>query len=105
MWPVLQELLRELFRLALAMGLDRVDQWRSACALALARERQRLFEVLALLCLGLLMLAVGLTGLLWLAWWAMPEAWRLPLMAAVLVLLSAAGLAVLGMARRRVARA
>ena len=104
MWPVLQELLRELLRLAMAVGLERVEQWRSACTLVLERERQRLFEALALLCLGLLMLAVGLSGLLWLAWWALPEPWRLPLMGVLLLLLSVAGLSVLSLARRRVAR-
>ena len=104
MWPLLQELLRELFRLSMALGLERVEQWRSTCVLALERERQRLFEVLALLCLGLLLLAVGLSGLLWLAWWSLPEAWRLPLMGSVLLLLTAAGMAVLGLARRRVMR-
>ena len=104
MWALLHELLRELWRLAVALGLDRVDQWRAECLAALARERQRLFEVLALLCLGLMLFTLGLAGLLLLAWWAMPDAWRLPVMAAVLLLLAGGGLTVLSMARRRWAR-
>lgn len=104
MWPLLHELVRDLFRLALAMGLERVDQWRSACIQALAQERRRLFEVLTLLCLGLMLCALGLSGLLLLAWWVMPEPWRVPMMAALLLLLTTAGAAVLGLARRRLAR-
>ena len=104
MWPLLRELLRELFRLGVALGLDRVDQWRSECLAALGRERQRLFEVLALMCLGLMLFTLGLAGLLVVVWWAMPDAWRLPVMAGLLMALAGAGLAVLSMARRRWAR-
>lgn len=104
MWPLLQEVLRELLRVALALGTDQAEQWRSRCLSALARERQRLFEVLALLCLGLVLLAIGLSGLLWLTWWALPDAWRLPLMGVLLGLLSATGLWLLAWAMRRLAR-
>lgn len=105
MWPLLRDLLRELFQLGVALGFERVDQWRGECLAALARERQRLFEVLALMCLGLLLFTLGLAGLLAVAWWAMPDAWRLPVMAGLLMLLATGGLAVLSMARRRWARA
>ena len=105
MWALVHDLLRELFRLGMALGLERVEQWRADCAAALARERQRLFEVLALLCLGLMLFALGLAGLLLLAWWAMPLAWRLPAMGALLLLLAVSGALVLAMARRRWARA
>lgn len=101
MWPLLRDLLRELFPLAVALSLDRLEQWRGSCMVALARERQRLFEVLALLCLGLMLFALGLGGLLLLAWWAMPDAWRLPAMAVALLGLAMAGLSVLWAARRR----
>lgn len=104
MWPELRALLRELFRLAVGLGLDRVEAWRNTCLEALARERQRLFEVLALLCLGLTLLALGLGGLLLLAWWSMPEAWRVPVMALALLLLTATGLGALQRARRRATR-
>ncbi len=104
MWPLLQDLLRELLRLAIALGLERVEAWRSACLQALERERQRLFEALALMCLGLTLLALGLGGLLLLSWWALPQAWRVPVMVAALLLITAAGLGVLQAARRRVLR-
>ena len=105
MWPLLRDLLRELFQLGVALGLNRVDQWRGECLAALARERQRLFEVLALMCLGLMLFTLGLAGLLALAWWAMPDAWRLPVMAALLMGMAGGGWGVLAMARRRCARA
>ena len=104
MWPLLRDLLRELFQLGLALGFERVDQWRGECLAVLARERQRLFEGLALMCLGLLLFTLGLAGLLVVAWWAMPEIWRLPVMAGLLLLLTGGGVAVLSMARRRWAR-
>lgn len=105
MWALVHELLRELLRLGMALGLERVEQWRADCTAAIARERQRLFEVLALLCVGLMLCALGLAGLLLLAWWAMPAPWRLPVMGAVLLFLAAGGGLVLATAHRRWARA
>ncbi|NBO77173.1 MAG: hypothetical protein EBV28_09265 [Betaproteobacteria bacterium] len=101
MWPVLRELLRELFKLGLGAAGQWAQEWRDTCIQALERERQRLFEGLALLCLGLVLFTLGLTGLLLLGWWALPADWRLPVMATVMFALTALGWAVLGLARRR----
>ena len=101
MWPLLRDLLAEVFRLVVALGSERVDHGRAACEQALVRERRRLFEALALLCLGLLLLAIGLLGLILLAWWALPPSGRLPVMGVLMLLLVAAGALLLDRARRR----
>lgn len=90
--------------MAVALGLERVDQWKAACEQVLARERQRLFEALALLCLGLMLLALGLCGLLLLAWWSLPEASRGLIMGLLLGTFVTLGLLLLEQARRRVAK-
>ena len=104
MWSLLREVLLEAWRLAVALGLERVDQWKAACEQVLARERQRLFEALALLCLGLMLLALGLCGLLVLAWWALPDTSRGLVMGLLLAAFVTLGLLLLEQARRRVAK-
>lgn len=104
MWRTLRTLAGELLRIGQDWGHQRWQAWQLQCRQALARERQRLFEALALLCLGLLACAIGLGGLLVLAWLVLPPEARVPVLAAALVILSAGGLALVWAARQRVSR-
>lgn len=101
MWPLLRQWAREALRLLLALGWEQLESLRHDWRQALARERQRAFELLALLCLGLLCCSLAAAGMLLLVWWALPEHWRLPVMALLLAALGVVGLGVLAAARRR----
>jgi uncharacterized membrane protein YqjE len=100
-WPLLRDVLRELLQLGLCAAGQQAQAWRDACVQALVRERQRLFEGLALLCLGLVLFTLGLAGLLLVLWWVLPEPARLVAMGVLTATLMMLGLAVLGLAWRR----
>lgn len=101
MGPLLRELLRELVHQCLCAAGQGLEQWCTRGLQRLALERQRLFEGLLLLCLGLVLLSAGLAGLLFLAWWALPSEVRLPVMTGLLMALVVLGLAILAWAWRR----
>ena len=100
MWPLLRDILRELFQLVLCAAGQQAQAWREACVQALVRERQRLLEGLALLCLGLVLFTLGLAGLLLVLWQVLPEPTRLLAMGVLMTSLMLLGLLVLSLAWR-----